>query len=160
RSQPKRSVTREAMMSDHPPLGQFLAKCRRLRVAVLAAMLVVIPAIAGGIVERSESQSADVTIKGNVLGNRATEPKDWFWDPKDGDHTPFIYAFEGTKAIAESLGRIMEGYPDRGLNVEEALRIQQQFDNQLKYFLVPGPMTEKIHKNVEAGSRLLAVTGR
>ena len=53
----------------------------------------------------------------------------------------------------------MESYPERGLNVEDAQRIQEQFDKQLKYFLVPGPLTEKIHKDVEAGSQLLALTG-
>src|SRR5262249_30142479 len=31
---------------------------------------------------------AEVTLKGNVLCNRATDTKPWFWDPKDGDHTP------------------------------------------------------------------------
>jgi hypothetical protein len=108
----------------------------------------------------SDGPPTDVTIKGNVLCNRATEAKDWFWDTKDGDHTPVIYALEGTPAIAESLGRIMDAYPERGLNVEDALRIQERFDNQLKYFLAPGPMTERIHKEVEAGSQVLAVIGK
>src|SRR5262249_55869653 len=85
---------------------------------------------------------------------------DWFWDPKDGDHTPVIYAFEGTPAVALRLERIMDQYPARGLNVEEALRVQSEFDKELKYFLAPGPMTAKIHKDVEAGSQLLALTGR
>ena len=53
----------------------------------------------------------------------------------------------------------MEGYPDRGLDVEDALRVQDQFDEHLKYFISPGPIAEKIHKDVEAGSRLLALTG-
>jgi formylglycine-generating enzyme required for sulfatase activity len=103
---------------------------------------------------------ADVTIKGNVLCNRTRDTQPWFWDPKDGDHTPVIYALEGTPAIAEQVLKIMESYPDRGLDVEDALRIQDQFTKHLAYLIVPGPIAEKIHKDVEASSQLLALTGR
>jgi hypothetical protein len=102
----------------------------------------------------------ELTIKGNVLCNRATDTKDWFWDPKDGDHTPVIYALDGTPEIAGKVRKIMEGYPDRGLDVDSALEIQEQFTRHLKYFISPAPLAEKIHKDVEAGSRLLALTGR
>ena len=100
-----------------------------------------------------------MTIQGNVLCNRATDRKPWAWDPKDGDHTPIIYAIEGTPEIAERVRRIMETYPDRGLDVEDALRIQDEFGKHLKYFLAPGPIAAKIHKDVEAGTQLLALTG-
>ena len=46
----------------------------------------------------------------------------------------------------------MESYPDRGLDVDDALEIQDQFTRQLKYFIAPGPIADKIHKDVEAGS--------
>src|SRR3954470_9431335 len=46
------------------------------------------------------SASAEVTLKGNVLCNRATEARPWNWDPKDGDHTPILYAIEGTPELA------------------------------------------------------------
>ena len=54
----------------------------------------------------------------------------------------------------------MESYPDRGLDVEDALQIQDQFRQAPE--VLPRPRarsTEKIHKDVEAGSRLLALTG-
>jgi formylglycine-generating enzyme required for sulfatase activity len=100
-----------------------------------------------------------VTIKGNVLCNRATDAKPWFWDPKDGDHTPIIYALAGTPAIAEQLDKVMASYPGPGLDVEAAVRVQDAFDRRLKYFIAPGPIVARIHKEVEAGSQLLAVTG-
>jgi hypothetical protein len=96
---------------------------------------------------------------GNVLCNRATEPRPWSWDPGDGDHTPVLYAIEGTPEIAGQVRRIMETYPDRGLDVEDALRIQDEFGKHLKFFLAPGPIAAKIHKEVEAGSLLLSLTG-
>ena len=118
------------------------------------------PAVARPSVQDAKPDSpTEVTIKGNVLCNRATDIKDWFWDPKDGDHTPVIYALDGTPEIAGEVRKIMEGYPDRGLDVDSALEIQDQFTRHLKYFISPGPLAEKIHKDVEAGSRLLALTG-
>jgi hypothetical protein len=101
----------------------------------------------------------DVTIKGNVLCNRATDTVPWSWDPKDGDHTPVIYALEGTPAIDEELRKILEIYPDHGLDADRALDIQERFTKRLKYFIEPGPLTDQIHKDVEAGSRLLALNG-
>jgi formylglycine-generating enzyme required for sulfatase activity len=103
--------------------------------------------------------AAVVTIKGNVLCNRATATKPWNWDPKDGDHTPVMFAVEGTPEIAEQVRSIMSRYPERGLDVDDALRIQDEFTQHLKFFIVPGPIAQKVHKEVEAGSRLLALTG-
>jgi formylglycine-generating enzyme required for sulfatase activity len=134
---------------------------RQRRIVLLSAMiLALMPVVARtSAQDETQGQRAEVTIKGNVMCNRATDRKPWAWDPKDGDHTPIIYPVEGTPAIAEQVRKIMEGYPDRGLDVEDALAIQDQFDRHLKYFLSPGPVVEKIHKDVEAGSRLLALTG-
>ena len=53
----------------------------------------------------------------------------------------------------------MEGYPEQGLDAAAALKIQEQFGEQVKYFLSPGPIAAAIHKDVEAGTRLLALTG-
>ena len=103
--------------------------------------------------------AAVVTIKGNVLCNRATATKPWNWDPKDGDHTPVMFAVEGTPEIAGQVRSIMSRYPERGLDVDDALRIQDEFTQHLKFFIVPGPIAQKVHKEVEAGSRLLALTG-
>jgi formylglycine-generating enzyme required for sulfatase activity len=131
------------------------------RIASLAAMILGPSTVAAATTPQDQKRapSARVTIKGNVLCNRATDTKPWFWDPKDGDHTPVIFALEGTPAIAEQVRAVTASYPKRGLDVDDALRIQDQFSKHLKYFVFPGPIAEKIHKDVEAGSRLLALTG-
>jgi len=130
-------------------------------VEVLTAMILALPPVFArpSLQDAKPAQPTEVTIKGNVLCNRATDLKDWFWDPKDGDHTAVIYALEGTPEIAQQVRTIMEGYPERGLDVEDAIRIQDQFTTHLKYFISPGPLADKIHKDVEAGSHLLALTG-
>jgi formylglycine-generating enzyme required for sulfatase activity len=103
--------------------------------------------------------SAQVTLKGNVLCNRATDIRPWNWDPKDGDHTPIIYAMEGTPEVDRRVRTIMEGYPDQGLDTAAAIKIQERLGEQVKYYLAPGPIAASIHKKVEAGTRLLALTG-
>lgn len=133
---------------------------RRRGLGILIAMVLALTPMAARATAPDEKRPrAEVTIKGNVLCNRATEPRPWSWDPKDGDHTPIIYATEGTPEIADRVRRIMETYPDRGLDVEDALRIQDEFGERLKFFIAPGPIAAKIHKAVEAGSQLLALTG-
>jgi len=130
------------------------------RITLLTAVfLIVMPFPSSRAQNQEPAPRVGVTIMGNVLCNRATEAKPWFWDPKDGDHTAVIYALEGTPAIAEQVRKIMENYPDGGLDVEGALLIQDQLSRHVKYFITPGPIAEKIHKDVEAGSRLLAMTG-
>ena len=135
---------------------------RRWRCGLLTVIIPALSLLGTRTSAQDEQQAADtvVTIRGNVLCNRATDIKDWFWDPKDGDHTPVIYAMEGTSAIAKRVQTIMASYPDRGLDVEDALKIQDEFTRHLKYFIVAGPIADKIHKEVEAGSGLLALTGR
>jgi formylglycine-generating enzyme required for sulfatase activity len=130
-------------------------------IGILTATVLALLALVAGASAQDHKQvlPTDVTIKGNVLCNRATDSKPWFWDPKDGDHTPVIYALEGTPAVAEKVQTIMQSYPDRGLGVDDALLIQDLFSKHLKYFIFPGPIAEKIHKDVEAGSRMLALTG-
>jgi formylglycine-generating enzyme required for sulfatase activity len=132
----------------------------RCRIGRFAAMIVLLaPALACGASGDDKRVAAEVTLKGNVLCNRATDTKPWYWDPKDGDHTPILYAIAGTPAVKEQMQQVMESYPDRGLNVEDALRIQDEFTARLKYYIAPGAIADTIHKDVEAGARLLALTG-
>jgi formylglycine-generating enzyme required for sulfatase activity len=131
-----------------------------LRIASTVAFLTLVGTHAGRWGNSHGAVAAEVvTIKGNVLCNRATEPRPWFWDPKDGDHTPVVFALEGPPAVREQIRRTMETYPERGLDVEDALRIQDEFSANLKCFISPGPIADTIHKSVEAGSQLLSLTG-
>jgi formylglycine-generating enzyme required for sulfatase activity len=135
--------------------------CASNKAGILAASILVSVLVAGNVLALDVTRvpPTEVTLQGNVLCNRATNIRDWFWDPTDGDHTLVIYALEGTPEVTERVGRIMKEYPERGLDIDDALRIQGQFDQYLKYFISPGPTADRIHKQVEAGSRLLALTG-
>ena len=131
---------------------------RRRWIIISAGLIPVVLAVVAGTRAQDHEHvpAAVVTIKGNVLCNRATATKPWNWDPKDGDHTAVMFAVEGTPEIAERVRSIMSRYSDRGLDVDDALWVQDEFTQHLKFFIAPGPIAEKVHKEVEAGSRLLA----
>ncbi len=140
--------------------NRFATPMQRHIASLAVFILGLAPFGSGSAVRQQERDPSPlVTLKGNVLCNRARDTKPWFWDPKDGDHTPIMYAVEGTPAIAEQVRTIMASYPDRGLDVDDALKIQDQFTRHLVYFIAPGPIAHEIHKSVEAGSGLLALTG-
>jgi hypothetical protein len=127
---------------------------------VVSLLTMTLAALGDSTVDESTGQDGEVTIMGNVLCNRAMDSKPWNWDAADGDHTPVIFAFEGTPQIAEQVGTIMAGYPERGLDVDDAVRIQDELRKRVTYFVAASPIAAQIHKDVEAGSRLLALTGK
>ena len=69
-----------------------IAKVTSMTAAILAALIVISSQASGSTygADANPVTPTEVTLQGNVLCNRATETKDWFWDPKDGDHTPFF----------------------------------------------------------------------
>ncbi len=102
----------------------------------------------------------EVTITGNVLCNRATIPVVWDQSSQDKDHYPVIYAFSGTDEITAQLNEIMDKYyPDKGLDVETAQKFLDEFTKRLRYNIEAGELADKMHKDSEWGSQILAVTG-
>jgi hypothetical protein len=57
-------------------------------IPVLAAIILGLSPVRAGTLAQGarHAKPAEVTIKVNVLCNRATDTKDWYWDPADGDH--------------------------------------------------------------------------
>jgi formylglycine-generating enzyme required for sulfatase activity len=107
-----------------------------------------------------EMPAAEVTIKGNVLCYRATIPVPWDQTSQDADHIPVIYAFEGTPEITAQLHAILDRYyPAKGLDADTARKFLDAFTVRLRYFVAPGALTDRLHKEVEWGSQILALTG-
>ncbi len=133
-----------------------MVKSRSLR--MFAACVAAVAA--AGLVLAAEEQAPEVTLKGNVLCNRATLPAPWDGSSQDADHVPVLYAVEGTPEVEAAVARILtDDWPDRGLDVEAAQKVLADWTESLRYFIAPGPLTDKIHKDTEWGSQLLALTG-
>jgi formylglycine-generating enzyme required for sulfatase activity len=131
---------------------------------VLSAVAVVVLWAAGGVGRAVEAdpvrQVHEVTIKGNVVCNRATMPAPWDGTSQGSEHIPVVFAVEGTPAIAATVADLMDTcWPSEGLDVEAAQKLSDEWGSRLAYYLAPGPLTGKIHTEVEWGSQILALTG-
>ncbi|HLK55990.1 MAG TPA: hypothetical protein VKU00_05485, partial [Chthonomonadaceae bacterium] len=115
---------------------------------------------AGQPVTAQEKPAAEVTLKGNVLCLRAMIPVSWNGSQNPDEHIPVLYAFEGTPEITAQVKEILnKGYPAKGLDVEAAQKLLDAFTARLAYYVAPGELTIKLHKEVEWRSQVLALTG-
>ena len=133
-----------------------------------------------------------VTIKGAVVCNRTTEKTQWhqccnserirdtychnpircttaaeMGIPEEqycnsGDHTPVIFAVEGTSEIEATLAKLVDEYfPVGGMNVDQAQAFQKAYDARLKYTLTGNyNIIRSIHNVVERTSLFMTLTGR
>jgi hypothetical protein len=98
----------------------------------------------------------EVTVKGVVVCSRATTPQE-----DAGDHTLLLYAYDGTPEIRSELDQVMEKYypADHGLNVEEAQKVQEEFDKRLRYSIADCHLARQNHSEPHWCAQTMAVTG-
>jgi len=102
----------------------------------------------------------EVTLKGNVVCNRATLPTPWDGTSQNDQHVPVLYAMEGTPQITATVAELMATYwPGPSLDTQHAQALLDAWRSRLTYYVAPGPMTDKLHKEVEWGSQVLALHG-
>ncbi len=130
--------------------------------AVSIAVAALLSMTAGGLATETgpAPQGPEVTIKGNVVCHRATMVSPWDGTSQDRDHFPVMYAVEGTPEIAATVADLMtKDWPPQGLDVDAAQKLLDDWGRRLAYSVAPGPLTDKLHKEVEWGSQVLALTG-
>jgi formylglycine-generating enzyme required for sulfatase activity len=85
----------------------------------------------------ADANSAEVTLKGNVLSNIHTGEK---------EKSIFILAYSGTPEIKAEFDKIMqEFYPEKGLDADTARKLQEQFLARLTY-TIDGPLADAMYK--------------
>jgi formylglycine-generating enzyme required for sulfatase activity len=107
-------------------------------------------------------EGAEVTLKGGLQCNGMCLP-----DPKKEDHVLVLFAVDGSAEIAARVKQILDAhYPEKGLDADAAVQLQDQWIAHLKYFIspdspadVPDPNKGKNGHYCHA-SRPVAVTGR
>jgi len=128
-----------------------------------AVATVVLWAVTGGCGRAAESGPApghEVTIQGNVVCHRTTMPTPWDGTSQGDDHYPVAYAVAGTPEIAATVEELMKkDWPPQSLEVKAAEKLLDEWSRRLAYYVAPGPLTDKLHKEVEWGSQVLALTG-
>ena len=133
-----------------------------------------------------------VTIKGAVACNRTTEKTQWHqccnsvnirhaycYNPircttakemgipeeqfcNSGDHTPVVYAVEGTPEIESELAKLVdEFFPAGGMNADQAQTFLDAYGARLKYALTGNyGILRDIHNAVERTSLFMTLTGK
>jgi hypothetical protein len=130
--------------------------------ALSIAVAALLSAAVGGLATEAgrAPQGREVTIKGNVVCNRATLTTPWDGTSQGSEHFPVVFAVAGTPEIAATVADLMDEYwPPRALDVEAAQKLSDEWGRRLGYSVAPGPLTDKLHKEVEWGSQVLALTG-
>ena len=120
--------------------------------AVLAALLLF--AGNGPAQEPTPAAPNEVTLKGVMMTEASCLPKGG--SPK----TPVLFAVEGTPEVAATLDAIMkEHWPGDSMDGDQAKALNEAFVKRLKYYIVPGEITERKENNVRYGHPARAVAG-
>jgi hypothetical protein len=124
---------------------------RRLEVrSCFAIALAALVLLIGG----PQAQGAEVTLQGSVVCNGACIP-----DPKKEDHGLVVFAIDGTAEVRATLERIMKDfYPDRGLDLDAAQKLMDQFSTHLKYHITPDSPALQTLKNKGANHYCMPAT--
>jgi len=78
-------------------------------------------------------EGAEVTLKGGLQCNGMCVP-----DPKREDHVLVLFAVDGSADIAARVQKILDAhFPEKGLDAEAAVKLQDEWIAQLKYFISP-----------------------
>ena len=103
---------------------------------------------------------AEVTLKGSLVCNGACVT-----NPNVEDHVMALFAIDGTAEIRAEVDRVVNDYfPEKGLDAEAAVKLLEQFDTRLKYYIAPNSPALKDEKNRGNNhychaARAVAVTG-
>lgn len=99
---------------------------------------------------------AQVTIEGGMESNSMCIP-----DPKPSDKVWVVFAVDGSPEIAARVKKVLDAdYPERGLDAAAAMKLQKDYDAELKFFVAPdSPAKLPVLKSYDESSQPMAVTG-
>jgi formylglycine-generating enzyme required for sulfatase activity len=102
----------------------------------------------------------EVTIKGIMMCDICCTRDLKGEAAKEGEKTMVLFAVEGTPEVAAALDAIMkEHYPGDSIDADHALKIQEEFEKRLKYYITPGDLATKNQREGRWRSPPMAVTG-
>ena len=84
----------------------------------------------------------NVTLRGILLQNSSTVP-----DPAHAERYQVLDAVEGTPEISAAWERMMQDcWPGDGLDCDQALRLNEEVERNVKYYVAPGQKAMRTHK--------------
>jgi formylglycine-generating enzyme required for sulfatase activity len=105
------------------------------------------------------ARGEEVTLVGSLVCNGACVPA-----PKGEDHYMVLFAIDGTAEVRADLAKVMEGWPEKGLDADAAEKVMKGFEEKLEFRLLPESPALKGDKNTGknhycAAAAASAVTG-
>ena len=83
-------------------------------------------------------EDPEITIRGGLQCNGMC-----VLDPKKEDHVPVVFAVDGSVTVAAQVKRILDSqYPEKGLDADAAVALQEQWIAHLKFFIAPDSPAE------------------
>ncbi len=80
----------------------------------------------------------EITLRGGLQCNGMCVP-----DPAKEDHVPVVFAVDGSPTIAAQVKQILDShYPEKGLDADAAVTLQDQWIAHLKFFIAPDSPAE------------------
>lgn len=107
------------------------------------------------IIPMAGTNGPQITVVGPAMCARACTPH-----PDEVDHDVVMFAIDGSPAVKAEFDRVInEFYPEAGLDCDQAIKLQEVFDQRLKYRIVPGALANQCHIDLDYPSRVFSVTG-
>jgi len=109
---------------------------------------------------KSAAAGTEVTIKGIMMCDICCTRNLTKEAAQEAEKTLVLFAMEGTPEVAAALDNIMkEDWPGDSIDADQALKIQEEFDKRLKYYITPGELAAKNQREGRWRSPQMAVTG-
>ncbi len=75
------------------------------------------------------------------------------------DHIGAFYAFEGPDDVKAAVKKVVEAFPEKGLDVASFAKFQEVIDRELLYHVTPNDVEKKNHKECEHWAAEAEITG-
>jgi formylglycine-generating enzyme required for sulfatase activity len=136
------------------------AKMRAFRIAAGVLALLGVFAYVVRAQEDQPPKGPEVTIIGNVLCQRAFVPPMGVCG-RNSKYVPVVVALDGPPEIKAEVARLMKEYwpANNTLDFDQAQKLNDAWCASLTYIIAPYPGRDKLHHEIEYGSRNKAVTG-
>jgi len=132
----------------------------KCRLGMVAAVLVLLVVSGYSGAQQAAPTGPRVTIKGNVMCQRALVPPLGVCG-RNSKYIPIVIALDGTPEIRAEVNRIMKEYWPAGnaLDFDQATKLDSVWREKLTYCIAPYPGRDELHKEIAYGSRIKALTG-
>ena len=108
---------------------------------------------------KPEAAGKDVTLAGNMMPNSKYTRHLTKEESAAEDKVPVLFAVGGTPEVTATFEDIMKDlYAGNSINYDQALKIEDEFNKRLKYYITPGELTAK-KENQLKGCKPMVITG-